>query len=313
MAKSISSDIQREGELSFGKAIVPARQYLLRRIGAIFPYLLLSTLIAAIVRIVSGEWSLSEIMYHLVGTPSEFMFLQNYGFITPSFTGVVWYLCASFFAMALLYPIMRCYYESYNRYFAPIIALLISGIIQNYYGTLCEPDSFFLQVFNTGFLRAIAMVSLGGFVYEMSVKLANISFSKIGMFLMTTLEMFLYAGVFAYIGLWRSEIAKADSYIVIYMALAVMLTLSGKSLLYEKADNRFSLFLGKVSSVLFLNHYYWFFAAKSLFENVSLWVKLGAIALSIITSLLVYAGGNCLIKIYPKIKKCFINGAETNC
>ena len=310
MAKSISSEIRKYGTVSFSQGLIPARKYLLRRVGAIFPYLLISTLIAVIVRGLSGNWPISAA--HVIWIPSDLMILQCFGFSAPSFIGVIWYLSASFFAIAVLYPIMRRYYDCYCRYFSLIIALLLVGVLQNNYGTLSKPNDFLLQIFNTGFIRSISMVSLGSFVFEVSEKVKTISFTKNGLRLLTALEIALYVGVFGYMTLWQSDYAKADSFIVLYMAFAVAITLSSKSFIYGKVDNGFVLFLGKLSAILYLNHHYWFTALKSLFEEPSIWMKLIAIVLSFITSLLVYVGGNCLIKIYPKIKKCFIIGSEKN-
>lgn len=312
MARSISAGIQKEGELPFRKALVPARKYLLKRVGSILPYLLISSIIAMIVRIASGEWSPAETLQSFVMLPSEMLLLQNYGFLTKSFTGVVWYLSASYFAMALLYPVMRCWYDGYNRYFAFIVALLFAGLIQRNYGNLGKPNELFLQVFNTGFLRSVAMVSLGGFVYEMSVKLGQISFSKSGLRLLTSLEIVLYAGVFAYMTFHKAEYAKADSLIVLYLALAVAITLSGKSYVYGKMDCKPVLFMGKFSMVLFLNHYYWLLAARTVYGDLSVATQFGAMGISILTSLLVYALGRRLPSTGKKLLKRLVAEDSTN-
>lgn len=269
--------------------------YLLKRVGAVFPYFLLSTGIATAIKIVSR----GELVSSVAGAASDLLFLQNYGFPVASATGVLWYLSAMFFAMWLLYPVMRRYYDVFTRYVAPMLFLLITGFLMQTYSTLEVPDEWF-GVLNTGFLRAVAAMSLGAVAHVGSEYLARLmkSSAKVrgGA---TVLEVLLWGGAVLYMAVWDSEQNMGDGLIVMAMGVAAAVALSGQSLLSGKLDHPLTAFLGKASTVLFMNHFYWFKYLGDLLGKIGISLtpsatRLTALALSVVTSAIVWCIGGWL-------------------
>lgn len=290
MARSLSNvHGEKESPAATCKASI---SYLVKRVWAVFPYFVLSTGIGTVVKILSC----GELVASVAGAASDILFLKNYGFPAASATGVLWYLSAMFFAMWLLYPFMRRYYEVFTHYLAPMIFLLITGFLMQTYGTLEVPDSWF-GVLNTGFLRAIAAMCLGAVAHVGSTYLARLmKASKALRTGATVIEVLLWGGTVGYMALWKSETNMGDGLIVIAMGVAASVALSGQSLLAGKLDHPLTAFLGKASTVLFMNHFYWFEYLGDLLGKCGISLnpsatKLTALALSLLTSAIVWGIG----------------------
>lgn len=295
MARSLSrvqTTVQGESLSATCRASI---DYLLRRVGAVFPYFLLSTGIGTVVKIVSR----GELVSSAVGAAADLLFLQNYGFPVSSATGVLWYLSAMFFAMWLLYPVMRRYYDVFTRYIAPMLFLLITGFLMQTYSTLEVPDAWF-GVLNTGFLRAVAAMSLGAVAHVGSEYLAQLMKGSAKVRAgATVLEVLLWGGAVIYMAIWESEQNMGDGMIVIAMGVAASIALSGQSLLSGKLDHPLTDFLGKASTVLFMNHFYWFKHLGVLLSKFGISLtpsvtRLTALALSVVTSAIVWCVGGWL-------------------
>ena len=281
--------------------------YILRRIGVIFPYFLPAAIIGFTVRLLCGEYGEGlRGAAHVLFLPHELLFLQNLGFSSPSGAGVSWYLSALFFAMWLLYPILRRHYTVCVRYFAVPVALIIVGILNLRYGYLNAPNST-IGPFNTGILRAVAMLLLGAAVGE-AADLLRLKKLRIGTrALMTVTECLLYACLFVYMAFSGSVKGRLDQTAVLVMAVALLLTVCGQSLLYGKADNRFSDFLGKCSMLLFLNHYCWVRCTDTILGWIGVSLSdtgtwLVAILLTMLMSVVDWALGNALRRFGQRLK-----------
>lgn len=294
MARSLSR--VKGAEESMSATCCASIAYLLKRVGAVFPYFLLSTVIATAVKIVSR----GELVSSAVGAAADLLFLKNYGFPAASATGVLWYLSAMFFAMWLIYPVMRRYYDVFTRYIAPMLFLLITGFLMQTYATLEVPDEWF-GVLNTGFLRAIAAMSLGAVAHVGSEYLARLMKASAKVRAgATVLEVLLWGGAVIYMTLWNSEQGMGDGMIVIAMGVAASIALSGQSLLAGKLDHPLTAFLGKASTVLFMNHFYWFMYLGDLLGKFGISLtpsatRLTALALSFATSAIVWCVGGWLM------------------
>lgn len=307
MGKSIRKKEESANTYGMREACIESSQYCWRRIKGIMPYFFVSTIIGTFILGVTYDWRFN--LENILNILNDFLFLQSYGFPVMSVTGVVWYLSSMFFAMWILYPIARNKYYLYTYYIAPILAFVFMGQLIKLYGTLNVPAEYLFGVVCTGNMRAIGMISLGFVVNEVSNKLASKKNSKYVNTLLTIIEIILYLYIFWYMHIWNESISRFDEVEVFAMAIALSITLSGKSVLQSVFDNKFSIFLGKYSVSLFLSHFYWVQNIQNILYKLgyseSLRPKLLGIIMSFVTALGVMICGDFLKNIVGKYKEWY--------
>ena len=234
-------------------------------------------------------------------------FVQLLDLTCFSTIGTMWYLCALFFALLLIYPFARKYYNAFVYSFAMFFPPVLVGILVKTTGDLGSITEKVFGIFSIGILRAVAMISIGLVVNELTDRVKELPTNRLNRFAFTACELFFYLALFAYCVLIPRS--KFDYLAVILMALTLIVTLSEKSCLYGKLDNRFVMFLGKASIFLFLCHFFWVkfigsyfcFLPAALPQNTVTSIALG-FALTAGTSVVVYFGGNLLRFLFRKVK-----------
>jgi peptidoglycan/LPS O-acetylase OafA/YrhL len=185
-----------------------------------------------------------------------------------------------------------------------------------------EAEPFFNSfLINPGILRAIAMLTLGMLVGELSDKLKNLKLSRSGKVILTTAELISYIFAFAFMIACRSDPVKRFDYAaVILIFIGLVITVSEHSYFNGKFDNRFSLFLGKSSMILFMTHYFWVHNIKELTLRFTGHDDIGNIellligyALSFITGIAVYFVGLAIRKVFYKIKDMIVLSEKPAC
>lgn len=255
---------------SITETVSASWEYLFRRWVAIYPCFFLSTIVGLCVNYTAGTWSfltLGGLIRHL---PAEFLALQNYGFSILSATGIMWYIAAMFFAIWVIYPIARRCYDLYVKYIAIVLGLVTIGLLVRTYGTLNVPNSNINGIVNTGFLRAIAMMSLGLVLNEICAFLETYSFSKKYRYLLSFAELCLFLTLIYFMSIQGENRGGTDGSAVIILFIAMLIVCSGKSAWHNCFDSSVVMFLGKFSSVLFMNHYYWCLSLSSFCKMLHL-------------------------------------------
>lgn len=286
------------------------RDNIIHKLMAIIPYFIVATIIGYLVTSI-GVGSIKSAIIGLLGVPQDIFLLNNYGFSGRTFTGIAWYISAMFFALMILQPIVIKFYDAYVKYFSVLIFLISYGAIIYSFQTINVPNKY-IFIFNTGFLRAIGMMSIGMFVFELSNYLKRIDVNSC---LVSFLEIVLYFYIFIYM-MFLQEIEEMETGIitaVIALIIAFSITLSEKSIFNGKFSNSIVTFLGKSTLVLFMNHMYWFYHLKSIlnmfglnFNNSKFIIIL--ITVIAISSLITYSVGSIIKKyINGIIKKVIRN------
>ncbi len=307
MGKSIRKKEESANMCSMREICIESSLYCWKRIKGIMPYFFVSTIIGTVVLGVTYDWRFD--LENTLNILNDFLFLQSYGFPVMSVTGVVWYLSSMFFAMWILYPIARKKYYLYTYYIAPILAIVFMGQLIKLYGTLGVPAEYLFGVVCTGNMRALGMISLGFVVNEVSSRLASKQSSKYVNTFLTIIEVILYLYIFWYMHIWNGSVSRFDEVEVFAMAIALSITLSGKSVLQSVFDNKLSIFLGKYSVALFLSHFYWVQNIQNILYKFGyggiLRPKLLGIFMSFVTAILVMICGNFSKNIVGKYKKWY--------
>lgn len=306
LAKSLAPYAAENKKESWPETIHESWKNVFHRIKAIYPYFLPSCIFGFLVNAWGERWDLYEIVVRLVNAPSDLLFLQCYGYATTSFTGTVWYLSAMLFAIWFLYPIVRREYTIYVKYIAPVVAMLTVGWLLHTYGSISPAD-----VFGTGFLRAIAMISLGCVIYEGTEKTRTIFLTKVGKIIISIVEILAYMAVFGYMFVQTKDMKVADGMAVLGIAIALAITISQKSMLARKFDSRAFIWLGKYSMMIYMNHFYWFANIHEVLSSLNFICsegqeKIVACCAAAFTSVIVWIVGNWLKKLPTKIRPFLI-------
>lgn len=291
-------DLHRTERL--GETLKASWTNLKKRFGAIFPYFVLANIIGVFLHIFGGEESQIWTLLRCAYLPFDCLFLSLFGFPIAGVTGVSWYLSALFLALWCLYPIARRWYAGLV-YIAPVLGAIVIGAFGRHFGNLDIVDDL-VGVLPGGFLRAGVMISLGMFVYEVSLAIQNIEMSLWGKRALTLIEVALWLAAFLGMIAWQAELAPGLDMLVVFCMLGGMaITISEKGLLHGRFEQRGVFFCGRLSLVLFMNHIAWFKYWPEILRRTGLrafggFTTASAIPFILVTSLGVLAGGDALRK-----------------
>lgn len=218
------------------------------RIANIFPYYLLSCLIALIFKTIFNQIDLStSYMYHRL--IHEVCLLQMFTVDTFPLTGTAWFLSSLVIALVIIIPILFKFKNAYMKVFSIIIAALLFYYIYKVSGYLYGPAEW-LSLSYKGNLRAIAGLSLGIFGYQLSL-----TFNKL--ISNNSIINFLKYVIYIILLVYMYRVDDGIQYFIFPFIFMILITIqmnNTNSIIFK--DNGFTRFLGKISMVLFLNHYY---------------------------------------------------------
>ncbi len=165
--------------------------------------------------------------------------------------GIEWYLAAMILAMAIIYPFVKKWPQTFCKVAAPLIFLFISGYLFNVnnqsYNCISDWNGFICL----GVLRAIAEISIGCTIYFFTFAHKEIENSNSSKLMLTIGEILCWVIVFAFM---TSNLKNKYEFSAIYFVIfGLCITFSGKSYLSGLFNNKFIFFLGKLSFPMFLN------------------------------------------------------------
>lgn len=195
--------------------------------------------------------SILKNMYGIYG--ETFYFCNVWAIHQPRFV-VLCGIYLHFFAIIILYPIVRRHYKLYTLYYAPIISVAIIGILIKNYGTICVIDNYMFGIICVGNLRAIAMLSIGLFINGINKEYLIHLNKKFNLrCILTIIEVLGYIFVFGYMRNWDEQRAIFDGEAVFILAMAEGISLCELGILQNVMKGYLPLLLGKLSVALFLD------------------------------------------------------------
>ena len=273
--------------------------YLVRRVKSIFPALFIASVISYFLLCWAHDYDSFNRIQLFRYAINDFFYLQSIGYPVASLTGIIWYLSSMFVAIIVLYPIIRKYRYVYLYYIAPVLSVLLYGLLIKVYGTLDCPANYIFDVFNTGNIRALSGMMAGALVYSFSGKLKK-STSERSSVLLTIVEVASYIASILLIHIRESENCSIfDEQVVVLFIIGLSVTLSGKSLLGKIfKDNSICRLLGALSSVIFVVHFPWVQNTDKIFEHIGVRYdpvceKYIAILISLVLSCIIFAVCKC--------------------
>jgi len=279
-------------------------QFILHKIGIVFPYFISAWFIAFVSKCFIYQYSIVDIYYNLLYSIWELMFLRMSGIYHFQSIGHTWYISAMFIVMILIYPLNKALKDRFQLIIVPFITIIGYGFISHNY-----KDVNIAYVWGGGGVcymalpRAFLAISLGCLCYAAADFLDRINFTEKGRVAFTVIECFLWLFVFSHILFFYRE--KLDLVNVLFIAIATTVSFSSKSYLSQIVCGDFFSSLGKLSLTLYLNHFivtkYVSIVAKPLnltdIQKITVYL-IGAMMMGVIGLVV----GDCVKEFYNKYK-----------
>lgn len=220
-------------------------QFMWKKYKSFLPYHFFTFIGTFITAAIISEWNLSNIAFEFFNSIPDLFLIQINGVSQMSLLGHEWYLCAMLLAMFVLTPVIIKFRNIFLKYIAPVFAFFILVMLFHKYGDLNAVGAW-IGIFNAGFLRALAEISLGCVCFAVSESGIIEKFSKP---VLIITELILYLLVILYTNKSLGGISELS--VVIMLAIAITISFSPKSSI-GFLNNKFVLFLGKWSFPIYL-------------------------------------------------------------
>ncbi len=291
MMKSLGKS-NSEDSLGVATASFVAKKY-----KSIIFFLIPSAIIGCIAYIYIMPRDTKDVILQAVLMIFELAPMQVAGFTGFYTTGVAWYLSAMLLSLLIVYPLARKFKDTFSLVACPLASVLIYGFLMYNAGNMDVPNSWINNMFNTGLLRGVAGLSAGCFLYECAERLSERKVCIGSRIFFTLLEIAGW-GYCVYI---MHEYPKSmyDAALIFIMFGLLLIGINRYSLLSCLIQFKWTRHLATVSTVVYLNHYYWskFLTAQypQLSQSTHLALYLALIAVS---SALVYGVGRLMMYIW---------------
>ena len=217
------------------------------RIVKIFPYYLLSCIAAILFKLYTNTLAMDEI-YTIKRILNEIFMLQMITVSTYPLTGTSWFLSSMWIILILILPF---FIKLKKKFMIPaiIISLSLYYITYRVSGYLWGPAEKII-IFEKGNIRAAAAISIGIISYMLYDKLKTVLKHP---YLETIFVWVCNLLIFYYI----SIVDESIYYFLLPFAFMILIAIDmGKSKNAFIPDNKFTRFLGTVSMIIYMNHFY---------------------------------------------------------
>ena len=250
MASSVYKKRKRSpetaGQFVPGEGLV----FLKRKFMAMLPQRIPAFVLAYISFVALNRFSAYDAFIKAVCSVPSFFLIQISGYRLIMPNHVEWYISAMLVAMAVIYPLLVKYYESFTRYIAPLFSLFIIGYLMYIYSSLSGVWVWTGHFFKP-LLRAVSEVALGTTAFEVSRYLSENKTSRSSRMKLTLLEAACFMGTTAYV-LFTFDL-DLEPYALAAIFLMVAIAFSGVSYGSDKFNNGLCCFLGKLSLPIYLS------------------------------------------------------------
>lgn len=258
-------------------------RYFARRLMSFYPFYFVAWLYGFILLQIVTRPGIEGFFCNLWNSVFDVIPLQVVGLPSLCVTSVQWYVGAMFLISPMVYALVFRFGENLTRAFAPILSVMLFGILYLQVGTLGTPG------FNLGFLfdglpRALGDMLLGGTVYEVSRCLARIRLTHMGMLLLHGVRVVLLAMVLISCVL---ETNGYKTFVAVFVTFLYLCLLFAYPVEYALFRCRLFSELGKISMLSFLVHVP---TGTLINELLPGWGKEARLVLYYIASLLVAYG-----------------------
>lgn len=267
-AVNVKEDCQNIGEETY--------KYLLNKIKKFFPYMVTAFFSALFIYIYFNIFNSKN---EIVNSIWNLFFLEASGVKTTLVIEPAWYLSAMLISMLILYPLIRRYRKNFIYLIAPAIVIFIGGWISYNCDGVLSKWQFYTGIAYKGLLRAFFELSLGAILYEISLKVKNINFNKLGKIFLTLIEVLGFISVFI---IANSGSSRYDFFELMLLSISVIIAFTEKTYFYNVASNKLFYYLENLSFPIYLNHLWIIDLIQIKLGYLGYWKKLAVILFSTI-------------------------------
>lgn len=236
--------------------------YILKKVKSFYAYYISVILFQILVRfILVNHMDIAAVGYRILRSIPTFTltFMGLDGAVGSLYVGNTWYLSAMLLAIFMLYPMLLKHYKFSVQILFPLISIFILGYFFATNKSISYWDDW-SGIAYFGTIRALAEISLGSCLYQLSVVWTTKSrlFSSdkpAAKVLATIIKVFCYfvVMVFAYGTFFGRPLERAfDLHALLFCSLGILLSFSNSG--YNIPDCRITRYLGKVSLPIFIYH-----------------------------------------------------------
>ncbi len=222
-------------------------QFMKHKIAAILPF----HIIAITIKLLYSLWIGRKLATSLMNALPNIFLLQMTGLPGKNLLSVEWYLSSMLLVLLIVYPLCRRYYDAFTTVIAPVLGLCGAGFMIQRIGYMGNPKVW-LGFTYAGNIRALAMICLGMWGFEVIRRLKMHEMSTLSRSLATVVEAGGYAIVICYIMTDRWNIEYSGT-IAVLMAVLVALTFSEIPYGTRLFNNPLIYFFGKCSLPIYLS------------------------------------------------------------
>ena len=245
MAKSVNASRSNSTKPIASRCL----SFMKRKYRSVFPYHCIAFVLVFLSLILTDDSYQSQPILKLIDSIPNFFLVEMTGISFSNPNHIEWYLSCMLIAMAIIYPILLKFYDSFTHYFAPLFALLICGYIIYTTGSLTGV-SVWMGICYKSLWRAMAEISLGTFAFEFSKQLSSRSFTKRSRFFLTVSEIFCL--LMTTIFVMTTLPIKYEIYALIAVFFIISISFSEQSYGTKLFNHKFVYFLGKLSLPIYL-------------------------------------------------------------
>lgn len=237
-------------------------KYVVKKYKSIFPYHIIGFIIIFILSILVNKYTFTESFMALIDSIPGVLLIQMTGFMGTVFNHIEWYLSSMLIGIAIIYPFLRKYYDTFVKYVAQLVALLILGYLYFETGKLTGVMKWMVIGYK-GTIRGIAELLLGIFGYYLGTELSKLKkLPKKSKVIITLIEFLLYISIIIFSII--SFTSKYEFYALFAIYVLLIISYSGITYSRNMFNNKLVYFLGRLSlpiyvtqlsSIIFVNNY----------------------------------------------------------
>ena len=229
----------------------------------------------------------------------EMIPLQTAGYSGFFSTGVSWYVSALLLTSMIVFPLAKKLKTNFSIWIAPLIAIIGYGFLCKTFHNIAEPNTWILDLFHSGIIRALAGLSAGCFLYEITTRLEEKKVSALSRCILTALEVIGW-GYCVYV-MNKYPRSMYDAAVVFVMFGLLLIGINRYSYLSHLIQFPWTKHLATVSTIIYFNHYYWSQLILKKFDHLSLQQSMPLyLALIVCSSVVVYVTGRLLMCLVQK-------------
>lgn len=273
--------------------------FMRKKIATILPYHFIA--IALIIILYCSMNQQNVFRYMIKSLPSIFL-LQMSGLPGSNVIGNEWYLSSMLIALLILYPICLRFYDAFTRIVAPIVGVFAVGTVIHNTGALGY-NTEYIGMFYAGNIRAIGVISLGMFSFELFRAIRSAETVRQKRVLFTILEVFGYGFTLFYM---TSTMMGKKQGGIIALILCITVGISFSELSYGQRffHHRLFSFLGKCSLPIYLSqNIFREIGKKYLFEYSSIYYILFVLFGSIIFGIVLTCFVDGMKKLFFRLRQ----------